>query len=410
VTPASSPSTGRHWLPRIAVLAVIAALAFATRLFLRLHAERELDQRVQHATAPPTVAVTDAIAEGLVREVKFPGNLVAVTQTMVFARASGYVRSWYVDIGARVSEGDLLALLDTPELNQQLEQARAALSQKISALRQAEANNSFLQLTAKRLDTLSRQQLVAQQDADQANAQAAVGAATVRAAEADVAAQQAAVRQLVDLVAFGRVQAPFAGTISQRLVDVGSLVNAGVAQNGALFQLEANDPLRVFIQIPQTYAPNVRVGTDASVQVRQYAGRTFVGKVTRTAGALDPATRTLSTEIQIANPIGELFSGMYVDVTLPVAVSHPVVRIPSSAVIYDARGVHVAVIDGQSRVHLVAVSPGRDNGSEVEIVDGLSGGERVAVTPPASVVDQMQVQATTAPVEAGIADAHAGGG
>ncbi|OLD35978.1 MAG: hypothetical protein AUI19_01845 [Myxococcales bacterium 13_1_40CM_2_68_15] len=203
---------------------------------------------------------------------------------------------------------------------------------------------------------------------------------------------------------YGRVVAPFAGTITQRFIDVGSLVNAGATQGGALFQLQATDPLRVFIQVPQTYAPSVRVGVDATIEVRQYTGRTFLGKVTRTAGALDPATRTLTTEIQVSNQAGQLSPGMYADVTLPVAVSHPVVRIPSSAVIYDASGVHVAVVDDRSRVHLVAVQPGRDNGTEVEIVDGLQGGERVVVSPPAGLTNGAQVQIAPA------VDRKAGGG
>ena len=404
-TPPLPPGSGRRrWMIAAALAVGAIIIAFLAGYLPRLYARAKLAEVTPHNVALPPVAVTAAISEGLARKLRLPGNLVGVKQTMVYARASGYVRHWHVDIGAHVHSGDLLAELDTPELDQQLKQARASLSQKMAALQQAEANNEYLQVTAQRLNELYKQDFVSRQDADQANAQAAVGAANVEAAKADGAAQQANVRELEQLVAYGRVVAPFAGTITQRFVDVGSLVNAGAAQGGALFHLQATDPLLVFIQVPQTYAPSVRVGVDARIEIRQYTGRTFSGKVTRTAGALDPATRTLTTEIQVSNPAGELSPGMYADVTLPVAVSHPVVRIPSSAVIYDATGVHVAVVDARSRVHLVAVQPGRDNGTEVEIVEGLQGGERVVVSPPAGLTNGAQVQITPA------VDGGAGGG
>lgn len=403
-TPLPRGGSRRRWMIGGALAVAALIVAFLAGYLPRLNARAKLAEVTPHNAALPSVAVTPAISEGLARKLRLPGNLVGDKQTMVYARASGYVRRWHVDIGAHVHSGNLLAELDTPELDQQLKQARASLSQKVAALEQAQANNEYLQVTARRLNELYQQDFVSRQDADQANAQAAVGAANVTAAKADVTAQQANVRELEQLVVYGRVVAPFAGTITQRFIDVGSLVNAGATQGGALFQLQATDPLRVFIQVPQTYAPSVRVGVDATIEVRQYTGRPFLGKVTRTAGALDPATRTLTTEIQVSNQAGQLSPGMYADVTLPVAVSHPVVRIPSSAVIYDASGVHVAVVDDRSRVHLVAVQPGRDNGTEVEIVDGLQGGERVVVSPPAGLTNGAQVQIAPA------VDRKAGGG
>ncbi len=401
----------RRWSVVGSVVAGAFIIAFLAGYLPRIHARARLSEVSQRNAVLPPVAVTPAISAGLTRELRLPGNLVAQQFTMVYARASGYVRRWYVDIGARVREDDLLAELDTPEIDQQLEQARASLAQKVAALRQASTNNGYLQLAARRQDVLLERNLVSRQDADLANAQAAIGAANVSAAKADVTAQQAAVRQLEQLVAYGRVVAPFEGTITQRLIDVGSLVNAGAAQGGALFQLQATDPLRVFISVPQTYASSVQVGVVATIEVRQYTDRTFSGKVARTAGALDPATRTLTTEIEVPNSKGELFPGMYADVTLPAAVSHPVVRIPSSAVIYDATGLHVAIVDDSSRVHLVTVQPGRDNGTEVEIVDGLQGGERIVVSPPAGLVNGMQVQATsTAAADGGTSNDRADGG
>jgi RND family efflux transporter MFP subunit len=324
--------------------------------------------------------------------------LVAQSETLVYARANGYVRRWLVDIGDAVETGTLLAELETPELDQQLSQVRATLKQKQAIVVQAIANRDFFQVTAMRMDFLRARNLVSQQDDDQARAQAAVGDANVVAAKADVAATAADVRQLEQLVSFGRVTAPFAGTITQRLIDVGSLVNAGGGAAGqALFRLDATDPIRVFVEVPQTFAPSVRAGESAVVSVRQYPGRAFLGSVTRTAGALDPISRTLNTEIEVPNGSHALFPGMYAQVTLSVAVSHPVIRVPSSAVIEDSRGIHVAVVDDRGVVHLVAVRPGRDNGTAVELVEGLSGGERVIVSPPGNAADGMQIEPVLVP-------------
>ena len=391
----ASPTRSRARPRRIVGWAVVVGMlivAFMAWYLPRLQMRAELGAVASRNATLPRVAITPAISEGLTRELRVPGGLVAVKQTMVYARASGYVRKWYVDIGATVHAGDVLADLDTPELDQQVQQARASLSQKLAALKQAEATNEYLQITARRQNTLFKEQLISQQAADQANSQASVGEANVAAAKGDVAAQEANVRQLEQLVAYGRVVAPFAGTITQRFIDVGSLVNAGAAQGASLFQLQATNPLRAVVQVPQTYAPSIHAGVAAKIAVRQYTGRTFSGTVTHTAGALDPTTRTLTAEIEVQNAAGELLPGMYADVMLPVAVSHPIVRIPSSAVIYDATGVHIAVVDDRSRVHLVVVQPGRDNGTDVEIVDGLRGGERVIVSPPAGLTNGTEVQ------------------
>ena len=164
-----------------------------------------------------------------------------------------------------------------------------------------------------------------------------------------------------------------------------------------MFQIASTDPMQAYVDVPQVFAPSVRVGADAKVAVRNFRGRVFPGKVTRTAGALDPASRTLRTEVDISNPKGELLAGMFVDVSLDVAVTHQVVRVPSSAIIADSRGVHVAVVDGSGKVHLVAVTTGLDNGTNIELVAGLSGGEQVIAAPPGGVTDGMQVE----PVSAG---------
>ncbi|HEY3257107.1 MAG TPA: efflux RND transporter periplasmic adaptor subunit [Polyangiaceae bacterium] len=346
----------------------------------------------------PRVKVVTASQLNGARSLALPGSLVAVRQALVYARATGYVTRWNVDIGDRVRAGDPLAELDTPELQQQLSQARAALKQKDAALEQARANLSYAQLTATRTDALLHQGLATGQDDDQANAQLKIGIANVHAAEADVAAADANLRELAQLVSFGHVVAPFDGRITQRNVDVGTLVSSSggtssSAGGQAMFRIEAVDPMRVFVQVPQTFALNVKPGQAASVAIRELPGRTFEGHVARTAGTIDPASRTLNTEIDIPNPKGELLGGMFAQVSIAVTLAHPVVRVPSSAVISDALGVHVATVDAAGRVRLLAVQRGVDDGRELDLVDGLAGGEQVMVNPPADVAEGMRVEA-----------------
>jgi membrane fusion protein (multidrug efflux system) len=395
----TSPPRGPRRLARPAGALVLVLLAFAFGYWPRHHAQTKLAQETRaQAREAPRVAVITAQAEDSGRSLVLPGNLVAMQDTLVYARANGYVRRWRVDIGDRVHDGDVLAELDTPEIDQQLKQSRATLQQQRAALAQAQANLAFALVTANRYQPLFEAGVVPKQLADQANAQAKIWQANVNAAEANIVAQAANVGQYAELVSYGRVLAPFDGTISERRIDVGSLVNAGSGANGQpLFRLVAIDPMRVFVQVPQTYAPGVHVGDAATVAVRQYPGRDFAGKVTRSAGALDPTSRTLNTEIQVPNRSGDLFPGMYAEVTMTGTVSHPVVRVPSSAVIADSQGVHVAVVDPSSRVHLTTVQPGRDFGSVIELVGGLSGGEQVVVSPLASVTDGMPVQVTAHP-------------
>ncbi|MEI9938410.1 MAG: efflux RND transporter periplasmic adaptor subunit [Pseudomonadota bacterium] len=384
-----------YYLPAGLVVGALFFAGYWPRHVQRLALAREVSQ-AQHNL--PRAKVVTAVEANGARSLELPGSLVAVRQALVYARATGYVTRWNVDIGDRVRAGDLLAELDTPELQQQLSQARATLKQKDAALEQARANLNYAQVTATRSDALLKQGLATGQDDDQANAQLKVGIANLHAAEADVAAAEANLRELAQLVSFGRVLAPFDGRITQRNVEVGTLVSSsGGTSNSsggqAMFRIEAIDPMRVFVQVPQAFALNVKAGQSASISIRELPGRRFEGHVARTAGTIDPASRTLNTEIDIPNPKGELLGGMFAQVTIGVALAHPVVRVPSSAVISDAHGVHAATVDPEGYVHLVPVERGVDNGRELELVDGLSGGEQVMVNPGADVVDGMRVEA-----------------
>jgi RND family efflux transporter MFP subunit len=396
ISPTPIPSTEgvrRRWRSA-ALVPVVLVVLFVAGYWPRRSATRALTAaaaEVEHSL--PRLGVTTAIAVDGGRSLTLPGSLVAVREAMINARATGYVSRWHVDIGDRVRAGEVLADLETPEIDQQLEQARATLKQQQAALEQAVANRDFAKISASRQDVLVSQGLVAKQDADQADAQFKVGEANVHAAEANVEAAQATVRQLLQLVSFGHVVAPFDGRITQRKVDVGSLVIAGGSAGSLpLFRIEAIDPIRVFVQVPQAFAPSIKDGETADVSVRQIPGRVFEGHVTRTAGTLDPALRTLNVEIDIPNPKGDLLGGMYTEVTIVVAVAHRVVRVPSSAVITDARGVHVATVDSTGRVHLTPVVRGLDNGRDVDLVEGPVGGEQVVASPGGDLTEGAQVE------------------
>jgi membrane fusion protein, multidrug efflux system len=384
----------RRW--RIAALfATILAVSFFAGYWPRRAARAKLAAASSAARESlPRVKVVAAVAADGGRQLTLPGNTLANQQALVNARATGYVRRLRVDLGDRVHAGDVLAELDTPEVDQQLEQARAALKQKEAALQQADASAEYAQVTATREDHLLAESLSSKQTNDQAHAQVKVALANVLAARADIAAAEATVRQLAQLVSFGRVLAPFDGRITQRNVDIGSLVTAGSASAALpMFRMEAIDPIRVIIHVPQIFASSVKSGDHASVSVRQLPGRTFDGIVARTAGTLDPASRTLNVEIVVPNPAGELLGGTFAAVTIEVALPHRVVRVPSSAVINDARGVLVPTVDAAGHVHLATVVPGLDNGREIDVVDGLQGGELVLANPGGDTVDGMRVEA-----------------
>jgi RND family efflux transporter MFP subunit len=373
--------------------ALVLALAVLSALFLagylpRRHAQTSLAASSAAATAAaPRVDVIRPRVESNVRALSLPGSLQALEATAVYARANGYVHRWLVDIGDRVTHGQLLAEIDTPDLDQQLQQARATLGQMKASLEQAVANQSYAAITARRYETLAAQHFVSLQDVDQSRAQAAVSVANTHAAQSAIAAQTANVHQLEQLKAFARITAPFAGTITERNIDRGTLVTPGSASGQPLYMIAISNPLRVLVKVPQTFASGIVVGTTVSVRTRQYPGRDFTGKITRSAGALDAATRTLNVEAQVANDKGELFAGSYADVTFSAPLAHGVTVIPASAAVVDADGVRAATVDSHSKAHFIPVQIGRDQGQEVEIVLGLTGKERVIAAPGGNIVE-----------------------
>ena len=310
------------------------------------------------------------------RALSLPGSVQPLEETVVYARASGYVRKWYADIGDKVTDGQLLAELDTPELDQELDQARAQLVQAQATLVQSKANRGLSQTNLQRYVKLAPSGVVSQADLDQRQAMAEVDEANVNVAQASIAAQQANMRRLTQLKSFARVTAPFGGTVTQRTIEVGSLVTSGNGQ--PMYKVAAMDPARVFVQVPQDVAGSVRSGVPAAVSLREYPGRAFAGTVSRAAGELDPLTRTMNTEVRVPNGDGALLAGMYAQVALTLPASHRVFEIPSTALMSDAHGSRVAVVDAASKIHLVPVVVERDTGPTVEVASGLTGTERVA--------------------------------
>jgi RND family efflux transporter MFP subunit len=319
------------------------------------------------------------------RALSLPGSVQPLEETVIYARASGYVRKWYADIGDKVTDGQLLAELDTPELDQELDQGRAQLLQAQATLVQSKANRGLSQTNLQRYVKLAPSGVVSQADLDQRQAIAQVDEANVSVAQASIAAQQANMRRLTQLKSFARVTAPFGGTVTQRTVEVGSLVTSGNGQ--PMYKVAAMDPARVFVQVPQDVAGSVRAGVPAGVTLREYPGRSFPGTVSRAAGELDATTRTMNTEIRVPNGDGALLAGMYAQVALTLPSSHRVFEIPATALMSDAHGSRVAVVDAASKIHFVPVVVERDTGATVEIASGLTGTERVAKLASSRFVD-----------------------
>lgn len=375
-------------LPEPAKLSRTRALALVTLgvlvlggLFLvgwlpRRNAQKELagDTRAAESARLRVEVVAPKLASSD-RALTLPGNVQPLEETTIYARASGYVRKWSADIGDKVKEGDVLAELETPELDQQIDQARADLTRAEAGVVQAQANLAFAKQSLERARNMVQNGVASQQELDQRQTETNVGEANVTVAVAAVDAQKANLRRLAQLKGFARVMAPFSGTVTSRTIERGALVTAG---NGSpMFKVAAMDPVRVFVQVPQDVAPNIRIELPAQVTVREYAGRTFDGKVARAAGALDPATRTMTTEVRVPNPKSELLPGMYAQAALTLPTPHKVYELPATAILNDASGIRVATVTPEGTLKLQRVVIERDTGPTVQIASGLDGTERV---------------------------------
>ena len=367
----------RRWLGVAIALLVVAAL-LVSGILSRVKARTTLKAETAQV-ALTAVSVVSPKQSAPAEEIVLPGNVQPFITSPIYARTNGYLKKWYFDIGAHVKKGQLLALIETPEVDQQLQQARSNLST-------AQANLELATITKTRYQGLLKKHAVSQQDADNA-----VG--TYNANKAIVQADQAAMDQYAALVSFEKVYAPFDGVITARNTDIGDLINSGSTANVKtdLFHITQPGTLRVYVNVPEEYSRGIKVGMTADLALAEFPGRTFQGKLVRTAEAINVTTRTLLVEIEVANPTNTLLTGSYAEVHLKVPTQSSMFIIPVNTLIFRSEGLRVGVVK-DDKVTLTSVTPGHDFGNQIEIVAGLKPEDQIIINPPDSVVTGQQVQ------------------
>jgi RND family efflux transporter MFP subunit len=367
----------KSWLLLTIVVIVVGGL-LASGIWSRVKARTTLSAETAQV-ALTAVSVVSPAQTAPAEELILPGNVQPFITSPIYARTNGYLKKWYFDIGAHVKQGQLLAVIDSPEVDQQLQQAR-------SNLLTAQANLELATITKTRYQGLKKTNAVSQQDVDNA-----VG--TYNANQAIVEADQAAVEQYSALVSFEKIYAPFDGIITARNTDIGDLINSGSNANSKtdLFHMAQPGTLRVYVNVPEEYSRGTKVGMTADLTLAEFPGRKFQGKLVRTADAINMTTRTLLVEIDVANPTGTLLTGSYAEVHLAVPAQASTFLIPVNTLIFRSQGLHVGVVkDG--KVVLTPVTAGHDFGNQIEIVSGLKPDDQVIINPPDSIIHGQQVQ------------------
>ncbi|MGF6345393.1 efflux RND transporter periplasmic adaptor subunit [Variovorax sp. W2I14] len=360
-----------RWL--VVIVLVLLALGAARTVIVRIANARALEAGTsERAKLHVQTALPRTPTAG--QTLALPGTLQGFVQSPISARASGYLKRWTKDIGSRVEKGELLAEIETPEIDQQLSQAVAARAQAASGL-------ALAQSTAERWENLRKKDVVSQQDLDERRSAVAQATSNVAAADANV-------QRLKQTEGFKRIVAPFAGVITRRNVDVGDLIDAGAGGGvgRALFMLAQTDPLRVYINVPQAYAQLVKAGQPVVVTQSELRGQSFKGEVARTSGAIDATTRMMQVEVSLPNRDGALLPGAYVQVLLPLAAARTI-TVPANALLFRAEGTRIAVVDAQGRIGLRPVTLGRNYGENVEVVDGLGSNDRMVLNPSDSLAE-----------------------
>ena len=365
--------------PRLAlvvvILLLIVALVFAgIGMLRRTHADSVLADRTTEL-APPTVTIAVPRAGAPVDTFILPGNVTAFTDSPIYARTNGYLTRWYYDIGAKVKKGALLAEISTPEMDQQLSQAKADL-----ATAQANANNARIQ--AERYSDLVKSNAVSHQDTDTFVNQAAATTSAVHSAQANV-------QRLTEMQSFEKVYAPFDGVITARTVDIGQLIDQGAAKE--LFHLQAINTLRVYTNLPQIYSQSVKRGMKLNLDFPEHVGKTYQGTLVRTSDAIDPSSRTLLVEIDVDNRDGDLMPGSLAQVHFKTPAAGPVFIVPAAALIFRKNGLQLGTVVKGNQAHLVDVIMGEDDGATAQIVTGLNAGDQVIQDPPDSLIDGEKV-------------------
>jgi len=369
----SSPPIRLRRIAEIVVVLVIIGLLIG---FVPRWIHRHQLRAETRAESVPTVDVVSPAAAKADLGTPLPAEVQAFVEASIHARASGYLKNWFVDIGEHVTNGQVLAEIDTPELDQQLAQARAELDQ-------AKASLDLAKVTADRWTELLKTASVSEQETAEKTADYTLKQANVEAARANV-------QRLEDLKVFDRVTAPFDGTVTLRNTDIGQLISA--ASGPELFRLAQTDPLRVYVRVPQPLVHAIAPGQKAELAFQELPGRTFEAMVTRTAGAVDPSSRTLQVELQVANPRGEILAGGYAQVRFTEATDPHGLTLSDNTLIFRAQGMQVAVVGSDNKVQLRSVKLGRDFGDVVELLSGLQPGDRAIINPPDSIAEGMTVQ------------------
>src|SRR5271169_191011 len=367
----------KHWLG-LAIAVIVVAALLISGIWSRVKARTTLNAETAQL-ALPAVSVVSPKQTAPADEIILPGNVQPFITSPIYARTNGYLKKWYFDIGAHVKQGQLLAVIETPEVDQQLQQAR-------SNLLTAQANLELASITKNRYQGLLKSNAVAQQDVDNA-----VG--TFNANRSIVEADKAAVEQYSALVSFEKVYAPFDGVITARNTDIGDLISSGSAGGVKtdLFHIAQPKTLRVYVNVPEEYSQGIKTGMTADLSLAEFPGRKFQGELVRTADAINATTRTLLIEIEVANPAGTLLTGSYAEVHLAVPTQASTFLVPVNTLLFRSEGLRVGIVkDG--KVALTAVMPGHDFGNEIEIVSGLKPDDQVIVNPPDSIVSGQQVQ------------------
>jgi RND family efflux transporter MFP subunit len=367
----------RHWL-RLAIPAIVVVALLVSGIWSRVKARTALSAETAQV-ALTAVSVVSPKPTASAQEIILPGNVQPFITSPIYSRTNGYLKKWYFDIGAHVKQGKLLAVIDTPEVDQQLEQS-------LSNLNTAKANLTLAEITKNRYQGLLTKNAVAQQDVDNA-----VG--TYNANKAMVDANQANVKQLQALQSFEKLYAPFDGVITARNTVLGDLINSGSSGTAKtdLFHISQPGKLRVYVNVPEEYSQGIKVGMTADLALTEFPGRKFQGKLVRTAEAINMTTRTLLIEIEVDNPTGTLLSGSYAEVHLKVLAQTSTLLLPVNALLFRSEGLRAGVVkDG--KVVLAAVTPGHDFGNQIEVVSGLKPDDQVIINPPDSIVSGQQVQ------------------
>lgn len=371
------PAAPRRALLLVGALVLVLVTAAAV-VFLTRQTEADALAKETEAVSIPTVAVVQPVSESTTDELVLPGNLQAYEESPIFARTNGYLVRWYKDIGSKVTKGELLADIDTPEVDQELSQARASREQ-------IKAQLDLAKISADRWTNLRKSDSVSQQEADQQ-------ISGYQQAQANLAAAEANVRRLEQLESFKNVYAPFSGVLTRRNVDPGALINAGAGAAGKeLFDIARVDPLRVFVNVPQSYAPGIKVGLKAAVTLQEFPGQKFAGTVARTSDSIDINTRTLLTEVDVPNREGKLLPGSFGQVHFVTGTSVQRLTVPVNTMLFRAEGPRVAVVGQDGKVHLRPITIGRDFGSTLEILGGVDPNDRIIINPADSLEEGQPV-------------------